>query len=129
MHPTLLLLLLSAPPREIVIEDRPLSGWTEWLRSGEVRRNQAMRIFQQLGVEAAPAVPQIVKLLRAEDLPTRTTALHVLGFIGPGAKDAVGPLLDTFRQRDPLLPLVGVTLAKLGPPAEEALLQALHDRE
>src|SRR2546430_433965 len=103
MHTGLLLLFLGIQPADLVIEDRPLRGWVELLRSPDIgKRKQALRIFQQLGVEAAPAVPDIVKLLRAEDLPTRTTALLVLGFIGPGAKEAIGTLLDTFRQREPL---------------------------
>src|SRR5438876_11103685 len=102
MHATLLLLLL--PGQDLVVEDRPLGAWVEMLNSGETgRRNQALRIFQQLGVEGAPAVPELVKLLRAEELSTRLTALQVLAGIGPEAKAAVAPLIETFRQRNPLL--------------------------
>ena len=85
------------------------------------RRERAMKVLAKIGPEAAPAVPDLVALLKDEDPKVRTEALFALAAIGPKASAAIGPataaLADT--DRDVML-TAGYFLGKLGPEAKEA---------
>ncbi len=81
------------------------------------------RIFERLGVEAAPAQDRLVELLNNGVVSARTWAAVALGAIGPTEKhDVVGLLnqkLSAFTQIEKERALIG--LAHIGPEAKSAL--------
>src|SRR5262245_31664132 len=104
------------PGKEPVIDDRPLSAWVEALKSEDLREcDLAQRVLQQLGAEAKPALPALVKLLKDSDLGVRLRVYVILASIGPDAREAIGPLIDTFRHRDVPLPVITQTFVQIGP--------------
>jgi len=83
------------------------------------QRWQALCALQELGPEAALAVPDLIAALRDADLGFRTHT--VLALVAIGA-DAVAPLLDALATDDEdLRKAIVVTLGRIGPPALPAV--------
>src|SRR4051812_24486054 len=58
-------------------------------------RRQVVAVLDKLGPRAAPAVPQLIELLRGgHPEGTREAAAAALGRIGQEAKAAIGPLIE-----------------------------------
>jgi len=92
---------------------------------------QALEVLGEMGPDATPALPTLVKLLEQPTLPLvgrrwgpphRAAVIRTLGAIGPGACAAV-PLLIAALQHDNyfLRTEIALALAHMGPPAREAL--------
>jgi hypothetical protein len=62
-------------------------------------RNAVVRVFTAMGRPAAPAVPDLIFLLR--DNNARIIAIYALGAIGPDAKDAVPALIAIVKYERP----------------------------
>ncbi len=75
------------------------------LLAGERERNQALTLLYSLGPKAAPAVPNLTKLLREEAKGTKNsdTTTHVLWLlqnIGPDAQEAAPVLTDLILEAE-----------------------------
>jgi HEAT repeat protein len=93
---------------------------TEVLKDPQ-RRERALRVLARIGPDAAPAVPEIVKLLGEGDAQTRTGALFTLAAIGPRAEAAVEPITKALDDSDREVKLTaGYALGKIGPAAKSA---------
>jgi HEAT repeat protein len=57
-------------------------------------RLEAIRELEDLGLDAAPAVPQLIRLLDARDADTRSAAADALGAIGKDATPAIPKLIE-----------------------------------
>ncbi len=94
---------------------------TEVLADPE-RRARGMRILARVGPKAAPAVPELIKLLADADPKTRTDALFTLAAIGPQADAAVAPIQQALSDSDREVMLTaGYALGKIGPAAKPAV--------
>ena len=74
-------------------------------------RNLAAMALENMGPDAGPAVPALVKALADEDQRVRQTAVKALGRIGPAAREAVPVLTGALKRGS-------------WPEAEEALRQS-----
>lgn len=63
----------------------------------------SMDVLAEMGHEAKPAVPNLVKQLESPEAPTREAAIYALAAIGKGAKDAIGPLKKMDKDEDVLI--------------------------
>jgi len=59
--------------------------------------------LSNFGVNAAPAVPKLIALLKTGDSNIRHRAAHALGTIGPAAQDAIPVLSETLKDPDATL--------------------------
>lgn len=93
-------------------------------------RVKAFDALGQMGKLAAPAVPDIIKALKSEDVVIRRRAASLLGVIGPGAEKAVPDLIKALDDPDPWInnpKVVSVphaammTLGWIGPKAKAAI--------
>jgi HEAT repeat protein len=112
--PTLIALLRDSPPAG--------RGAAPWLRT------EVCRVVGGLGPAAAPAVPALIALLRADDPELRQEAVRALGRIGPGAAPAVPALIELLEGPDDRL--AAEALGQIGPAAAAAgpaLLRMLRD--
>jgi HEAT repeat protein len=99
-------------PVEVVFDDRPLSEWVQMLRASDPTiRTSALTTFQQLGSEAGPALPLLLKLASSEELFPRQMALQAIGFIDPDAKEVLAPLVESLRFKDAPLTQIGLLFA------------------
>jgi HEAT repeat protein len=87
------------------------------------RRPVALRVLRHLGPDAAPAVANLVEILKSEPDPKiRAEILFVLGAIGPQAEPAVGAATTALADRDrDVMLTAGYCLGKIGPPAKAAV--------
>jgi HEAT repeat protein len=93
---------------------------TELLKDPK-RRERAMKVLAKIGPEAAPAVPDLVALLKEQDAKVRTEALFTLAAIGPKAAAAIGPATEALADTDrDVMLTAGYFLGKLGPEAKAA---------
>ena len=78
-------------PRPLVI-----NSIDHWLAdaSAEERANESVVCFQFLGRDAAPAVPELTRLLSASDPEIVRRAVVCLGSIGPKARAALPKLRE-----------------------------------
>jgi HEAT repeat protein len=87
----------------------------------------------QLPTVLSGSVPELVRLLRADDPARRAQAAHALGEKGAEAKEAVPELAKLLKDSEVRVRLeAAVALGKLGPEARAAvpeLIQALTDKE
>ena len=89
------------------------SSLDSWLMSGkaEVRADAAMNCFQFLGPEAAPAVPELICILKDPRTPVASRrAIVCLGYIGPKARPAL-PFLRHLTKGFPSGVAVDATIA------------------
>ncbi len=86
------------------------------------RRERAMSVMAKVGPEAAPAVPELIKIIQGTDAKHKIEALFVIGAIGPtasaAAPAAVAALADTDLQ---VQQTAAYALGKIGPGAKEAV--------
>lgn len=67
-------------------------------------RARGERAFDVLGAQAAPAVPELIKMLeRDQRFPVRESACRVLGDLGPVAKAAAPVLIDLLNDQEPVI--------------------------
>jgi HEAT repeat protein len=86
------------------------------------RRLRALRILGKIGADSAPAVPELVKLLKDADPQLKTGTLFVLAAIGPKADAGVGPAVELLSDADgDVRKTAGYYLGKMGPSAKAAL--------
>jgi HEAT repeat protein len=111
------------------IEKNPsaLKTLTRLLRSTDpkVRERAALELGAELGPEAKPAVPDLVKRLFDPRAAVRSTAAEALGRIGPDAKSAAPALLALLDGDEPAF-VQSAACEALGliEPAEKELLAA-----
>jgi len=80
--------------------------WVAQLRGDEQQQLEAQQFFAKQGPDAAPLVPELVKLLAAvndEKTPPRKTRVivcEILGRVGPKAKEGVPELVRVFAVTD-----------------------------
>lgn len=82
----------TAEPLLPVLVDELSSGGLPW---------EAAAAFAELGSQAAPVVPRIVTLLKAENPEVRMSALEALGNIGPAARMAEAEITKLLEDPDP----------------------------
>lgn len=123
--------VLRVPLKEVVEGDAMSSD-----RRYEAAQT-AMRALQSLGPKAAPAVPELVAILRTKDRSEtneddylRRAAAETLGHIGPAAKAAIPALVESLA--DPAMEVQAAaarTLPQISPDAVPAeLVKALGQR-
>jgi HEAT repeat protein len=86
-------------------------------------RGYAVRVMQRLGEKAAPAVPELVEILKTEDVEPefREEAHFALGAIGPKAAPAVPVLIEALSHKVPEVRYSACyALGQIGPPASAA---------
>jgi HEAT repeat protein len=92
------------------------------LLSDPMRRERALRILGMIGAESAPAVPELIKLLKDADPKVQNETLFVLAAIGPKADAAVGPVTELLATADRDVRLTAnYALGRLGPAAKSAV--------
>ena len=97
-------------------------------------RNTVLRTVHQiaeLGPLASDLVPQLVKLLKTDDVLLQHDTAVALGQIGPNAADAVGPLTNLLSHQSALLQRSAAdALGEIGPASMPAVprLAAMLDR-
>ena len=77
-------------PAEKPAEQRTPQAWIQELESGDIDRVEAAtRAICQLGPQAAPIVPDLIRILEQDRTENRRHVLAIVQVIGPVAKDAV----------------------------------------
>src|SRR5205807_6062275 len=85
-------------------------------------RRAAAKELGELGSEAKPAVPALIKALNDRDLFVRRFAAEALGNIGPDARLAIPKLVKATSDSRKEMALASVdALGKMGPEAVDAL--------
>jgi HEAT repeat protein len=92
-------------------------------------KDVVLAVLEELDSNAADTVPELRKLLRAEDWKVRREAIKTLGRIGPAAADAVPDLRAVLREQVAHTPTWDLgciaeaahALGSIGPDAESAL--------
>jgi HEAT repeat protein len=92
---------------------------------------QALDALGEMGPAAGPALPTLLQLLEKPGLPAvgrqwgpphRAAVIRAVGLIGPEARAAVPALLSILQSNNYVLRTeVALALARIGPPAREAL--------
>lgn len=97
------------------------------------RRREAAGALGNIGADAAPAVPVLIRLLSDTSQGVRCNAAESLGEIGPAARAAVPALIKALGDRDETVRSFAVSsLGKIRPPSRgaiAALIRALGDSE
>ena len=96
------------------------------------RRERAIIVLKKIGPEAAPAVPDLVNLLKDKDPKIRTEALFALAAIGPKAAAAVSLTTELLADTDRDVKLTAAyALGKFGSEARPAapMLRKLLDSD
>ena len=78
-----------------------------------------------MGVDAKPAIPDLVNRLKSEDRQVRKFAAEALGKIGPEAKSAVPKLVELLKDADPIVREAAFTATTQVDPEAKQLLPAL----
>ena len=117
-------------------------GIAELLKAleGEETRYAAIWELKYLGLDAAPAVPQLIQLLDAPDKKTRAATADTLAAIGKDATAAIPKLIERLGEREPYRPFfetsvtdVGLSaamaLGKMGEDAVGPLVRCLADKK
>ncbi len=75
----------------------------ELLKALEVEKTQLRAIceLEEHGIDAAPAVPRLIRLLDARDDHTRQAAAYALGAIGKDATEAIPKLVERLGEPEP----------------------------
>jgi HEAT repeat protein len=87
------------------------------------RRERALQVLARLGADAAPALPELVEVIKAGTPQHKAEALYVVAAIGPKADaTAVAAATAALADADPQVKMAaGYALGKIGPAAKEAL--------
>ncbi len=86
------------------------------------RRAAALQMLDRLGPDAAPAVPNLVELLKTDDPALKAEVLQILGGIGPQAEPAVAAASTALEDPDRHVVLTAsYCLGKIGPPAKAGI--------
>jgi HEAT repeat protein len=88
-----------------------------------VRLNAGI-VLGGMGSEAREAVPALVQLLQAGEVPDRKLAALTLGYLGPAAAEAVPALLLAARDADEGVPSGTLSLDGLGLAPEQVGVRA-----
>lgn len=124
--------LKALPPNELAAA---LDEIRHALRSADNpdRQYNAMVVVYGLGPAGAPAVPELLSLLRSPDVTLRATAVSALGCVGPGASAAVNDLRALLHYPQAYLRgRAATTLGHIGSAAHTAtpeLIALLDDAE
>lgn len=119
-------------------EPRGIRQFTAALKK-ERTRDVALWEMQGFGLDAAPAVPQLIRLLDAQDVGTRNDAARLLEAIGRDAAPAVPKLIEKLAEPEPRrraveMPVTdvglsaAVALGAIGDDALEPLVDSLRDQ-
>ncbi|NLS92757.1 MAG: HEAT repeat domain-containing protein [Planctomycetaceae bacterium] len=119
-------------------EPRGIRRLTKALKR-ERTREVALWEMRDFGLDAAPAVPQLIRLLDASDESTRDDAAELLGAIGKDAAPAVPKLIEKLAEPEPHrfaveVPVTdvglsaAVALGAIGEDALEPLVDSLRDQ-
>jgi HEAT repeat protein len=110
---------------------RPVSYWITQLDTPD--NQKAAVALGEMGPQAAPAVPALIRALRSEDRKIWRPSADALGRIGPGAADAGPALVEAIPQlmmmglsSVPELSSCADLLVSLGPETLPALIQGLQ---
>jgi HEAT repeat protein len=123
----------AAPPPEPKYEGKPIAYWVERLQKAEtnLEQTQAAEAIRAFGVDAGPAVPALVEMLKDRSPWFREMIRATLCAIGPGAKAAVPALIRALEEKSARDPSAVITvLGSIGPAAKDAtplLIAALED--
>ena len=101
--PTLVRMLRAKDPPSLVLNILKLASEQNWLKtnyrylSARLRHDAADYGFQILGTNAAPAVPELIKICGdSRDPASQDYAARALGRVGPPAEQAIPVLLRQF---------------------------------
>lgn len=96
----------------------------------EVVRLISLDTLRQMGEDAKPALPAVLKALHHDDPAMRCGAASVLGAIGPEDERVVPALTEALKDEDPGVRLTAVdALAGIGPSARSAIVALQLTRE
>lgn len=103
--------------------NKALEPWLTKLKSPDVAdRRTAAIMLDNIGKDAAAAVPELIKALADDDTTVQGGAASCLGKIGAKAKSAVPQLRQVLKRADPNMKRVFITtLGNIGPDASEAI--------
>jgi HEAT repeat protein len=121
---TFVALALIVPCGAVRAETHEMSELLKSLDSSRTRLG-AIRELEDLGLDAAPAVPRLIKLLDAPDKETRAAAADTLGAIGKDAADAIPKLAELLGEGElpRVMTEVGSAYSAVGIRAASALGQ------
>jgi HEAT repeat protein len=104
----------AVPADELTFEGKTLSAWVSQLSDKDAKaRLAAANAIGEWGDRAKPAIPVLVAALKDTNEDVRNAAVNSLAAAGP---DAVGPLIQAFRNRDAeVRRLAAVALGNQGP--------------
>ncbi len=122
--------LAAEEGKEPMSRGKTVSQWVELLKSQDpAERAMAANALEEIGPEAATAVPALTDALRDKEWEIRGMAASALGSIGPKAKDAMPALVEALKDRnDRVREVVPLALAQVGQgDAVPALTAALKD--
>jgi HEAT repeat protein len=94
----------------------------------EEPREGLLDLIYEIGPEASPAVPAIIRCLQIDDADLKWAAIDALGAIGPKAAEAAQALVKLLNHRSGLVAgRAACALASIGPIAVPAIIDALRD--
>ena len=88
-----LILVLSTALSVLGAKPSDISKLLKALDSKDTRFSALLEL-EELGLDAAPAVPRLIRLLDDPDKETRAAAADTLGFIGKDATTAIPKLIE-----------------------------------
>jgi HEAT repeat protein len=126
----------DAPGREGLLVDplyagRRESEWIKLLESDNpALRLAATRSLGDMGPEAKPAVPSLIKKLDERDAFIRSAAAYSLGQIGPDAARAIPAMVRALKTSSYFHQgIIGPSIGKIGAPAVPALIDLTRDAD
>jgi HEAT repeat protein len=106
----------------------PTAGFVRALKSRDIQdRLQALQFFSNLGPSAKAVLPQLVEMLRQDEIgDVRFEVARVIGRMGPEARAALPALREALKDPDHLVHVFAAeALVKIDPATEEIAVAAL----
>src|SRR5262245_44994643 len=92
------------------------------LKDTPTRRERALQVLARLRADAAPALPELIELVKSGTPKEKAESLFIIGSIGPKADSAVPAVIAALGDADPLVKsAAGYAVGKIGPAAKDAL--------
>jgi len=92
------------------------------LKDSPVRRERALQVLRRVGEAAAPALPELIILIKKGTPTEKAESLFIVGSIGSKADSAAPAAIEALADADPQVKMAaGYALGKIGPAAKDAL--------